>query len=209
MSLIVSCHQTFAAQKIIVHVQDQQGNALQHAVVEIIAAQGTAQPLSHVDEVAIMDQVNKQFAPKVLLIEKGQSVLFPNSDDIRHHVYSFSPAKPFELKLYAGRPKAPIEFNHHGVAVLGCNIHDSMVGYIYIANSDDAQITDEQGNAQLSLSAGVDISVSVWHSQNAQGAEKRQVIPLAELPQVDGRYQISMKVEEPAARDTFGAQFKH
>src|SRR5690606_24909021 len=133
-----------------------------------------------------------------------QSVLFPNSDDIRHHVYSFSPAKPFELKLYAGRPKAPIQFNNHGVAVLGCNIHDSMVGYIYIANSDEATLTDEQGNAQISLPEGQAISLSVWHSQNAQGAEKRQLIPFTELKQVDGYYQISMEIEEPAARNTFG-----
>lgn len=209
LSFIGLSSQAFSAQQITVHVQDQNNKPLQNAVVEVILPDGDKQPKTHLNDIAIMDQVNKQFAPTVLLIEKGQSVLFPNSDDIRHHVYSFSPAKPFELKLYAGKPKDPIKFDQHGVAVLGCNIHDSMVGYIYIANSDDAQLTDEQGNVQISLPAENNISLSVWHNQNAQGAEQRKIIPLEQVEKVNGQYQMSLTTAKPEVRDTFGAHFKH
>ncbi|MCW4630031.1 hypothetical protein [Marinomonas rhodophyticola] len=52
--------------------------------------------------VAVMDQVDESFLPRVLVVQKGQYVNFPNSDDIRHHVYSFSEPKTFEIKLYKG-----------------------------------------------------------------------------------------------------------
>ena len=83
-------------------------------------------PASH--DTAIVDQVNKTFVPHVSVIRTGTAVAFPNSDRIRHQVYSFSPSHPFTLKLYAGSPRTDIVFDKPGMVVLGCNIHDSMVG---------------------------------------------------------------------------------
>ncbi|WP_241737428.1 methylamine utilization protein [Neptunicella marina] len=186
------------------HVQDQHGNSLAHAVIELA---GSKQDTTKSQlPIAVMDQVDKQFAPQVLLIQQGQSVQFPNSDDIRHHVYSFSRAKPFELKLYAGKPKAPIPFEHAGVAVLGCNIHDSMVGYIYIAQSEHAVMTDLNGDAQLD--ADPDQSVYVWHSLSVNGAESRKKVTLSTLNSKEGAYILILNTAEPKVRDTFGDKFQ-
>ena len=123
-------------------VRDQLGNPLSDAVIEQVAIKNNeSTPLP----VAVMDQVNKQFSPTVLIVQQGQLVDFPNSDDIRHHVYSFSPAKVFDIKLYAGQPEKPEKFDTSGVVVLGCNIHDSMVGYIYVAKN---QLENEESIRQ-------------------------------------------------------------
>ena len=79
----------------------------------------------------IMDQVDKQFVPLLLAIRVGDQLSFPNSDNIRHHVYSFSPARTFQLPLYRGIPSAPVSFAVTGRVVLGCNIHDRMAAHVY------------------------------------------------------------------------------
>ncbi len=84
---------------------------------------------------AVMDQVNKTFVPQVLVVAAGTAVEFPNSDSVSHQVYSFSRAKHFQLPLYKGEVHSPIQFDQPGLVVLGCNIHDSMVGYIYVADT--------------------------------------------------------------------------
>lgn len=114
----------------------------------------------------VMDQVNIAFEPHVLVINQGDSVSFPNSDNMRHHVYSFSKPKPFEIKLYADRPEAPIDFKTPGIIVLGCNIHDTMLGYIYISATPLAAMTDENGVAQLELSESPS-TLNVWHERHS------------------------------------------
>ena len=145
-------------------VQDQNGFPLKNAVLEFAVSSPLASKVTSPNTL-VMDQVNKLFKPDVLVIHQGDYVNFPNSDNIRHHVYSFSSAKTFELKLYSGRPKAPLQFNTPGVAVLGCNIHDSMVGYVYIANSSQVLQTDEQGMATLDEAIAYE-SVNVWHASS-------------------------------------------
>ena len=95
---------------------------------------------------AVMDQRNSAFAPGVLAIQAGTAVAFPNSDTVQHQVYSFSTPKPFELPLYAGTPRAPILFDQPGVVVVGCNIHDWMIGYIVVLDTPHFAKTDAAGN---------------------------------------------------------------
>lgn len=124
--------------------------------------------------IAIMDQVNKQFKPRVLVIQQGQSVSFPNSDDIRHQVYSFSSINPFNIRLYKGSEEPPIPFNIAGIGVLGCNIHDSMVGYIYVAGSETAKVTDHDGKVQFD--SPIPDSVTVWHESLSVNSNERQSV---------------------------------
>ncbi len=97
----------------------------------------------------VMNQISKQFSPRVLAVQTGQLVDFPNSDNIRHHIYSFSDAKAFEVKLYSGEEAPPVKFDSSGVVVLGCNIHDQMLGYIYVSNALQAWVTDSKGVVEL------------------------------------------------------------
>lgn len=176
-------------------ITDASGEPLQHAVVEL------PQPVQTPDSVAIMDQVHKQFVPYVLTIQKGQQVNFPNSDDIRHHVYSFSPTKPFELKLYAGTPNAPLQFNNAGVVVLGCNIHDSMVGYIYVSNGNQVLISNAKGVVQIPHNVD---SVTVWHPEQQDEIASRKSVT---LPSGVDSHTVMMNTEPPAPRNTFGERF--
>jgi plastocyanin len=129
------------------------------AVAEPLAGAPKALP----GQKAIMDQRNLEFVPDVLVIQTGTAVAFPNSDQVRHQVYSFAEAKTFQLGLYAGRAHEPVVFNRAGLVTVGCNIHDSMVGYIYITDSPWYGRTAADGTLHLhDLPAG-EYTVQIWH----------------------------------------------
>lgn len=142
-------------------VVDDQGNPLKDAVAALVPTQKidyTTVPT------AIMDQRQNMFVPGVLAIRVNTQVRFPNSDDVRHHVYSFSPAKKFELRLYHGMTAEPVVFDKPGTVVLGCNIHDSMVAYIYVVETDYYAVADNQGNIRLEAPAGK-YQLQIYHPQ--------------------------------------------
>lgn len=149
-----------AAGEIEVRFTDTKDEAVEHAVV---VAHGEPPAAPTGASTATIDQVDKTYVPHVLVVEAGTRVRFPNSDDIRHHVYSFSEAKKFELPLYKGTPAEPVLFDQPGVVVLGCNIHDFMLGYLYVADSPYFAVSAEQGVARIpELPAGA-YEVSIWH----------------------------------------------
>jgi plastocyanin len=115
-----------------VRVQDPRGRNLNDAVVYAVP-EGRQLPLAR--KTAVMDQKNRMFIPHVLAVQTGTAVQFPNNDDVRHHVYSFSPAKTFQLPLYKGKPSSPEVFDRAGVATLGCNIHDQMSAFIVVVDT--------------------------------------------------------------------------
>jgi plastocyanin len=140
---------------------DAQGQPLANAVLSLRGPLGAnAAPAP-----ALMDQQAQQFVPNVLAVRSGTTVSFPNSDNIRHHVYSFSPAKRFELRLYQGTPSEPVQFDTPGVVVLGCNIHDWMVGYVYVTDDPWFAVSDAQGRVQFDTLPTGNYSVSLWHPQ--------------------------------------------
>lgn len=110
-----------------------------------------------------MAQQSMQFTPFVLIVPVGGQVAFPNLDGVRHHVYSFSPAKPFELKLYGRDETRFVVFDKVGVVAVGCNIHDSMVGFIRVVDTPFAARSTAAGAAMVTgLPAGL-ATVTVWH----------------------------------------------
>jgi plastocyanin len=143
-------------------------------------------PASH--DTAIVDQVNKTFVPHVSVIRTGTAVAFPNSDRIRHQVYSFSPSHPFTLKLYAGSPRTDIVFDKPGMVVLGCNIHDSMVGFIAVVNSPYFAKTPASGTADMDLPPG-HYRLRVWNSNMIMAVPTQDITvaaaPLSLAVQVD------------------------
>ncbi|MCW8109861.1 methylamine utilization protein [Alteromonas ponticola] len=171
ISLLI-CFKGYSAPDTRIIIIDQDNQPVINAVVSIPAQSVTPD----VNDIAIMDQVDKQFSPNVLVVHKGQKVSFPNSDNIRHHVYSFSAIKPFEIRLYKGSSEEPILFDKSGLAVLGCNIHDNMVGYIYVADQELAKVTDSAGSVKVSAS---DITeVVIWHPDLGVGSAQKQRLQL-------------------------------
>lgn len=111
---------------------------------------------------AEMAQRERQFQPLLLVVQTGTAVNFPNFDTVRHHVYSFSPVKTFDIKLYTGTPAEPVIFDKPGVAALGCNIHDKMSAHIVVVDTPLFGKTDAQGQLRLDLPAG-EHRLRVWH----------------------------------------------
>lgn len=143
-----------------VGVTTLEGDILQGAVVYLTPQQKVDFPAPA--EVAIMNQINNQFSPHILPIQKGSLVNFPNSDAIKHHVYSFSPARVFEIELYKGLKADPLLFEKTGVVELGCNVHDWMLGYILVVDTPYFAQTDDNGVVTMDLPKG-DYKVQMWH----------------------------------------------
>jgi plastocyanin len=134
-----------------VAVVDENGRPVPRVAVYATA---DGEPAPAVTATAVMDQEDHRFVPHILVVQKGTSVSFPNHDDVSHHVYSFSDAKMFELGLYKGQVYPPVVFDKPGIIVLGCNIHDGMLGYIAVVDTPYYVLTDERGVARLDLPHG-------------------------------------------------------
>lgn len=134
---------------------------LSDAVVELIATNSPALTVS--DSHFEMAQQNRTFIPFVMAVPVGAKVDFPNLDRTRHHVYSFSEAKPFELKLYVGKAEEPIVFDKTGIVALGCNIHDYMQAFIYVAKSPLVAVSDDKGLVQFNAVSKGHYQVKIWH----------------------------------------------
>ncbi len=150
------------AAELLVLVKDHRGKFVADAVVSATPTDPkNAQRLKPPTDA--VDQVDKQFVPYVKAVLVGSKVHFPNSDHIRHQVYSFSSAKKFELPLYGGTDAAPVVFDKPGVVVLGCNIHDWMVGYIYVSTTPYFAKTEAEGSAAIEDLPAGEYTVRVWH----------------------------------------------
>ena len=152
-----------------VKIIDQHGKPVHGAVVSYEQAIHANASNSPQQPPAIMDQVDQQFSPFVLAIKTGTPVSFPNSDDIRHHVYSFSAIHPFEIRLYKGTPSSPEVFAEQGVVELGCNIHDKMRGFIYVTDKDFSTASDKNGMTTVPVNIS---EVVVWHPRLARDTIK-------------------------------------
>jgi plastocyanin len=157
------CGRCVAAADMTVSMLDSAGHGV--AGIVIIAAPEAAVAEKHALRSAIMDQQHMQFVPRILVIQTGTGVDFPNSDQIQHQVYSFSAPKSFKLSLYAGHKYPPIVFDRPGLVTLGCNIHDGMIGYIYVTDSPFFGRSDESGQLQLHGLPSGNYTLTAWHPQ--------------------------------------------
>ncbi len=144
-------------------VHDAAGVPLADAVVSLVPASGPVKAAA--GRKASIDQRGLRFVPSVLAVQTGTEVQFPNSDQVRHHVYSFSPAKTFELRLYKDHPTSPVVFDRAGVATVGCNIHDWMIGYVVVVDTPHFALTDARGHARIDGVPPGDYLVSAWQSR--------------------------------------------
>ena len=151
-----------------VHVQGAQGQPVTDAVLmlEPVGAKAPVKPAAAVD----IAQEGRRFVPAVTVVPVGTKVSFPNRDTVRHHVYSFSPAKKFELRLYVGRPENPIEFDRGGVVVLGCNIHDSMVGWVVVSDTPWFGKSPASGLVSLAEVPAGAYTLRAWHPDMPAGS---------------------------------------
>ncbi|MEM1142526.1 MAG: methylamine utilization protein [Pseudomonadota bacterium] len=155
----------------------------------VIALEPTAESSLSAPDPGVMDQINRQFAPHILVVQKGAEVSFPNSDSIKHHVYSFSRAKPFEIKLYKDSKGEKVVFEKAGEVELGCNVHDWMLGYVYVVDTPFFGRSDNDGEATISAPAG-SYTVTWWHPRIKDKEADRK----ANLP--EGRHEFSVVIKQ-------------
>ncbi len=181
--------QAACAGNVQVLVHNSAGKPLSDAVVflESREARQAARPVPGTE----MAQVNKQFDPRVLVVTVGTSVSFPNRDTVRHHVYSFSPTKTFELKLYTGTAASPVVFDKTGIAVLGCNIHDNMAAWVVVVDTPHYGRSAQNGVVAMGNVPAGSYRLRVWHPGLAVGA------PAADQPLVVGATDLSLTFRLP------------
>lgn len=150
-------------------VADPAGRPLADAVVMLEPASGKlpVKPMAGVE----ISQSKRQFHPSLTVVTVGTPVLFPNFDTVRHHVYSFSPVKTFELKLYSGVPAAPVVFDKPGAAVLGCNIHDQMSAWVVVVDTPHYARTGADGRVRLDGVVPGSYRLRAWHAGVVPGQE--------------------------------------
>ena len=158
-----------------VAIEDAAGNALTDAVV-MLEPTGARLPVKPMQNAQIA-QHDLQFSPAVSVVTVGTSVLFPNQDTVRHHVYSYSAAKTFQIKLYAGVPHTPIVFDKPGIAVLGCNIHDGMIAWVVVTDTPLWARSAAGGHARVADVPAGSYQMHVWHSSLAETVPP-QLLPL-------------------------------
>ena len=176
-----------SAASLTAHLSDQKGNPVEMGV--LVATPTSSAPAPAPRE-AIMDQIDEAFVPHVLPVVVGTRISFPNRDDIRHHVYSFSDAKNFELPLYKGTPADPVVFDQPGDVVLGCNIHDHMRGYVYVVESPYFATSSEAGVVELAELPDGEYEIRAWHPRLKRAVEPLTVQIAAGATELDFELQL-------------------
>lgn len=162
--LVAACR-TAAATTFTAEIADQDGKPVQNAVVSLVPEQKAAMPAasSRLPNEKTIDQRFETFVPIVTIVPRNGRIVFANSDPTTHQVYSFSPAKQFEITLARDSSSPPIAFPNPGVAALGCNIHDNMIAYIFVADSPWTGLTDEDGRVTIGDVPPGNYQAQVWH----------------------------------------------
>jgi plastocyanin len=143
-------------------VQTPAGGPLAEAAVLVEPLAGTPPRPRTRSHVAI-EQRGREFIPWMTVVQTGTSVDFPNNDTVRHHVYSFSEPKRFEIKLYAGKPGQPIVFDKPGQVDIGCNIHDWMEAHVLVVETPYFARTGADGRATVAGVPAGRYRLRVWH----------------------------------------------
>jgi plastocyanin len=156
-----------------VRVRDAAGAPLPDAVAYAMPAAGPSEVKGA--KTAAVEQVDREFVPYVSAIQTGTAVSFPNRDAILHHVYSFSPAKSFEIRLYQGRSPTKIVFDRPGVVTLGCNIHDWMIGHILVVSTPHFARTGADGIARIAELPAGSYELHAWHPRQRAPAPAQAV----------------------------------
>jgi plastocyanin len=186
------------AEDVIVVVTDDADAPVKDAIVSLMSPGPAMNAGAGTKDAAVMTQQNKEFAPHVLAVRIGTTVRFPNKDDFRHQIYSFSRPKTFEISLYSGDEDKRETFDKPGVVALGCNIHDNMLGYIYVLATDHYAATGRDGVALVSGVKPGRYALSVWHPRQ-RGADFSQDVTIVPGVSMDMEVRLSLKPPLPGA----------
>src|ERR1043166_2517665 len=179
-------------------VVDQDGHPVANAVVMLVPDAKASMPPASTRLITdkTIDQRNETFLPLVTVVPKGGHIAFANNDETTHQVYSFSAAKQFEITLARGEKSQPLAFDTAGIAALGCNIHDHMIAYAFVAESPWTALTGADGRAAIAEVPTGNYQAKVWHPKFPPGREPPQLS--AALTGDTARLTITVRLLSPA-----------
>ena len=183
------------AAALLVKVTKPDGTPLKGAVVML---HGPAGSPSKSPDAFVVDQVDQAFTPDLSVIPVGSTVTFPNSDKVSHQVYSFSPAKKFQLPLYRGAPYAPTKFENAGIVTLGCNIHDDMIAYLVVTDAAWFGRTGPDGSWSASELPAGEFRIEVWHPrlrEQTQVMERQLRLEASQTSTLDMKLTRTLRAE--------------
>ena len=151
-----------------VHVADARGAPVADAIVSV-RLRGGGNALVPAPARHTIDQKNLAFVPSLAVFHPGDEVVFRNSDATRHHVYSFSPAAKFEFVLAPRDSSPPLRLERAGVVAVGCNIHDSMIAWLYVTDAPWTARTGADGRARFDALPPGDYEVRAWQPRLRPG----------------------------------------
>jgi plastocyanin len=191
-----------------VMVVDADGVPVEEAVVSVHPASGTA-PKVLPSALSIVKQEKMQFVPKVTLVTPGSKLRFVNMDPWDHHIrattgnqFGVDYAPLFQARENAlVEGKAPQSFevtvDAAGVVLLGCHLHSSMTGYVYVADSPWAAKTGVDGIATLDDLPTGDVKVTLWQANEIKTIPVKGVTLIGPTTVIN--YQLSVKVRKRRA----------
>ncbi len=161
-----------AAANFTAEIDDQDGRPVANAVVMLVPeARGEMPaPSSRLAAEKTVDQRNETFVPLITILPRGGRLIFANSDNTMHQVYSFSAIKQFELTLPHGKTSPPVVFDKSGVAAIGCNIHDHMIAYAFVSDSPWTGLSGADGRIQIADVPAGGYTAQIWHPRLTVGA---------------------------------------
>lgn len=195
-----------SAAPLAVTVTDADGKPLADAVVYVIAKGLPTRAAAGAS--AQIEQRDKRFVPRVSVVQTGTAVRFPNNDAVRHHVYSFSPVRTFEIKLYAGMPSDAVTFDKPGTAVLGCNVHDRMSAWVHVVDTPLHAVTDASGRATIDVPPGTH-RLRAWHPLQPEGEQPVEQPLVAGAAGAQAAVQVKVAAAASAAAALSAAPAAH
>ena len=172
---------------------DAAGQPVADAAIWAIPSAAAPEPRGRT---AAIEQVDREFVPHVTVLQAGTVASFPNRDPILHHVYSFSSAKSFEIKLYTGKSPQEVVFDKPGLVTLGCNIHDWMLGYVVVVPTPYFGKSDASGVVRLrDLPAG-SYELRAWHPLQ-RASLPAQTLVLEAATTAPARFAFDVQARKP------------
>ncbi len=120
----------------------------------------------------IIEQRDRQFAPRVMVVPVGSTVTFPNFDPVFHNVFSLSPSRSFDLGIYKDGETREIQFNKEGVIEVGCNLHANMSATLIIVSAPHYVVTNAKGQFSFKSLAMGDYQLKAWTEASAEPLTK-------------------------------------
>jgi len=126
-----------------------------------------------------MSQKDLTFHPRLLPVEVGTKVEFPNLDDTYHNIFSYSPAKRFDLGRYppGEKPTPSVIFDRSGLVTVRCDIHEHMRALILVLDTPYFTITDAQGHYRLTNLPAGNFTLKAWVNSKTT---REQAVDLAQ-----------------------------